>query len=206
MNLRVEHVTNERSEKLLVRADYITRCAWCGTPYSLNWVATESGRIYCSIECQSAEQSGSGRWVGLCSIALGLILIIWVSVFSFFNPSIFSSSLFEGMFYGVVFLLLGFCTFSIATEGSNYKDRKDKYRNTQLLICEYCNHIPAPGVTVCDNCGASLADADFSSDSWPEWFVLPKKIGPCTNCGKSFVYPVLSADGNNRCPRCGKPV
>jgi hypothetical protein len=209
MNLRVEHVANEKSDKLFVRADYITRCRWCGTPYSPDWVATQSGRIYCSIECQSAETSGCGKVGGLCFIVLGLIMIM-ISIFTgLLNPGVPNAAVFEIVTYGVLLIVSGFCFFALAFEGATHKDRKDKYKDTQLLVCAYCNHIITPGIMVCDNCGASLADADFTSDPWPEWFVppMPKvKFGPCRNCGKSFVYPVLSADGKDRCPRCGKPV
>ncbi|MFW9966308.1 MAG: hypothetical protein ACFFEA_04070 [Candidatus Thorarchaeota archaeon] len=29
---------------------------------------------------------------------------------------------------------------------------------------------------------------------------------PCSNCGEPYAYPVLSADGRYRCPKCAKPV
>ncbi|MFW9889215.1 MAG: hypothetical protein ACFFER_13600 [Candidatus Thorarchaeota archaeon] len=29
---------------------------------------------------------------------------------------------------------------------------------------------------------------------------------PCGSCGESYAYPVLSADGRYRCPKCAKPV
>jgi hypothetical protein len=29
---------------------------------------------------------------------------------------------------------------------------------------------------------------------------------PCSNCGESYAYPVLSADGRYRCPKCANPV
>lgn len=68
-------------------------------------------------------------------------------------------------FHGVIMMLAGFCIFAQAVGGSAYKDRKDRYRKTQLLVCEYCNHIVTPDVMDCDNCEASLAGAGFNSDS-----------------------------------------
>ncbi|MFX1560421.1 MAG: hypothetical protein ACFFBL_07520 [Promethearchaeota archaeon] len=202
-------MTNEKSDKLFVRSDYITRCRWCGTPYSPEWVSTQSGRIYCSTECQSAEQSGCGKVGGSCSIVIGLIIVMMAFISALLNPGVLNSVAFAVFTYAGFFILSGFCILAQAIEGSTYKDRKDRYRDSQLMVCEYCNHIPPPGTVVCDNCGASLADADFSSDPWPEWFVPPKPtkiFGPCRNCGRSFVYPVLSADGRDRCPKCGNPV
>jgi hypothetical protein len=29
---------------------------------------------------------------------------------------------------------------------------------------------------------------------------------PCGTCGESYAYPVLSADGRYRCPKCANPV
>ncbi|MHA2021949.1 MAG: hypothetical protein ACW96N_09560 [Candidatus Thorarchaeota archaeon] len=29
---------------------------------------------------------------------------------------------------------------------------------------------------------------------------------PCSNCGESYSYPALSADGRYRCPKCASPV
>ncbi|MFX0056611.1 MAG: hypothetical protein ACFFAD_16910 [Candidatus Hermodarchaeota archaeon] len=29
---------------------------------------------------------------------------------------------------------------------------------------------------------------------------------PCSTCGESYAYPVLSADGRYRCPKCASPV
>ena len=31
-------------------------------------------------------------------------------------------------------------------------------------------------------------------------------VWPCNNCGASYAYPVLSADGRYRCPKCASPV
>ncbi|MFX1441151.1 MAG: hypothetical protein ACFFFD_12975 [Promethearchaeota archaeon] len=31
-------------------------------------------------------------------------------------------------------------------------------------------------------------------------------IWPCGRCGESYAYPVLSADGRYRCPKCASPV
>ncbi|MHA3963232.1 MAG: hypothetical protein AM325_006795 [Candidatus Thorarchaeota archaeon SMTZ1-45] len=200
---------SERSGKIFVESEYLTRCEWCGTPYSPGWVGTESGRIYCSTECQSAEHTEYRKAGGVFVMVLGLVMIlssIFAGISSYGAVNVVSLEL---LAYGAMILLLGFCILAQAIEGQGYKDRKDKYRDAQLLVCEYCNHICAPGVVDCDNCGATLVDAQFAKDPWPEWFVPPKpkkKFGPCRNCGTSFKYPVTSADGKDRCPRCGKTV
>lgn len=189
-------MTDEKSDRLLVRSDYLTRCGWCGTPYSPDWVGTQTGRLFCSSECQSAANAGKQQWAGGFAIGIGAVMLIIP------EPAVILG--------GLWFLLMGFCVLAQGIEGRSYRDRKDKYRNTQLLVCEYCNHINTPDVVVCDNCGASLIGSDFALDPWPEWFVPPPKLrrvrGPCRNCGEPFEYPILSADGKHRCPRCAKPV
>ncbi|MFW9975445.1 MAG: hypothetical protein ACFFDQ_09290 [Candidatus Thorarchaeota archaeon] len=202
-------MTNEKSRKILVESEYITRCNWCGTPYSPDWVSTQQGKIYCSIECQSTDQKEGRIAVGVCFSVLGVVLLSISFYVGVVNPYTSTRYVIEFFMYGVLTLISGFCLSALAMAGQSYEDRKDKYRDSQLLVCEYCNHICTPGVVDCDNCGASLVDAQYAGDSWPEWFVPPKpkrKFGPCRYCGKSFNYPVSSADGNDRCPKCGKIV
>ncbi|MFW9975444.1 MAG: hypothetical protein ACFFDQ_09285 [Candidatus Thorarchaeota archaeon] len=190
----------EESDRLLVRSDYLARCKWCGTPHSPDWVKQDYGDLYCSRECQLAA---SARWkqnIGAFATLTGVVM--------FLIPSPAT------ILIGINLLPLGVCILVQGIVGRKYVDRKDKYTNVELLVCEYCNHINTPGIVVCDNCGAALTGAGFLSDPWPEWFEPPPKpkptrtrrYGPCSNCGKSFVYPILSADGKDRCPRCGKTV
>lgn len=190
------YVEKDESDMLFVRSEYLTRCEWCGTPYSLEWVGMQSGRMFCSSECHSAANAEGAQMLGVFVIVGGvLVSLVYIPFLTF---------------YGLMFVLLGIGFLVKAREGRSYADRKDKYRNTQLLVCEYCNHVNIPGVVECENCGASLVGSEFASDPWPEWFALPpklrKKPGRCRNCGESYEYPILSADGKHRCPRCAKPV
>ncbi len=189
---------NGRSDKLLLRAAYVARCEWCGTPHSPDWVVTDTGRMFCSSECRSAAYTGRSQ---VCGISVTAIMVAFLLI-----PDPMAVLL------GLTILPIGLCVLAQWIEGRQHLSRKDKYRDTQLLVCGYCNHINASGGVVCEKCGASLADADFVSDPWPEWFApLPaprraRRYGPCKNCGKSFEFPILSADGKDRCPRCGNPV
>ena len=150
-------MSNENSDKLLVRADYITRCEGCGTPYSPGCVGSQQGELYCSVECQSAAYARRHQIVGGFILLVGLILILIP------EPVI--------ILCGMWALFLGFCIAIRGIEGKSYSQRRDKYRNTQLLVCEYCNHISTSSVTVCENCGALLVDSEFASDILPDWFV-----------------------------------
>lgn len=190
----------EKSDRLLVRSDYLARCKWCGTPHSPDWVKQDFGDLYCSRECQYAATAAWKQYIGAFLILIGVIMLLIPS------PGT--------MLIGINLIPLGVCILVQYIAGWKYFNRKDKYANVELLLCEYCNHIGTTNDVVCDNCGAALTGADFLSDPWPEWFEPPpkpkptrmKRYGPCSNCGKSFGYPVLSADGKNRCPRCGKKV
>ncbi|MHA3963233.1 MAG: hypothetical protein AM325_006800 [Candidatus Thorarchaeota archaeon SMTZ1-45] len=190
----------EKFDRVLVRSDFLARCKWCGTPHSPDWVKSEYGDLYCSRECQSAAGAGWRRQGGALGTLIGAVLLLLP------NPA--------SILIGLNLLPVSLCILIQGVLGRRYVNRKDRYRNAELLVCEYCNHINTPGVVVCDNCGATLTGADFSSDSWPEWFVLPPKVnssrrrkyGTCGNCGRPFNYPALSADGKDRCPKCGSLV
>jgi uncharacterized paraquat-inducible protein A len=206
-------MTGEETDRLLLRSEYVTRCAWCGTPHSPQWVGKQyGGEVFCSSECQLAAASGDDRALGaiilvICTVLVLLPLSGVLSISGIMAPSATLS-----LVLGMMLLPAGICLFTKGMLGQKYVDRKNLYRNTQLLLCEYCNHINEPGVSACTNCGATLVDAQFVTDPWPKWFDPPprvrekKRFGPCEHCGASFAFPVLSADGQDRCPRCGKVV
>jgi uncharacterized paraquat-inducible protein A len=166
--------------------------------------------MFCSSECQSAAHSKGLKAVSVCFIILGVGLLFPSILASIFSPSITSTGAVEVFFYGLLVMTFGFCGLAEAVEAKSYRDRKDKYRNAELLVCEYCNHINNPGVVACDNCGATLVGARFAIDPWPDWFPPPPELKatypPCRNCGRKFRYAVLSADGKHRCPKCGNSV
>ena len=115
-------MTKDKSERLLVRSEYLNRCKWCGTIHSPEWIGTQTGIMFCSRECQSATNATTWQAIGVCITVFGSIMLL---LFDLGGIAAFG--------YGVLFVIAGFCFIAIGIEGRRYKDRKDKYRNTQLL-------------------------------------------------------------------------
>jgi hypothetical protein len=189
-------VAKDKSDRLLVRSKYLTRCEWCGTIHSPEWIGTQTGKMFCSSECQSAANAGTWQAIGICFAVFGIIMFLLFDL--------------RAVSYGIFSIITGFFFIARGIKGRSYKDRKGKYRNTQLLVCEYCNHINKSNVVVCQECGAPLTHAEFTSDSWPEWFGPPPETWTrdriCRNCGNFYEHPVLSAEGVYRCPKCAARV
>ena len=134
------------------KSGQLARCKWCGSYHSPSWKTAENGVLFCSEECQMAHNSKANTRMGICFtvlipiISLGIIqvgdrpdFIIWGSI---------------GFVFGLYMLDRG-------RRGSQYKYRRDIYKETQPLPCQHCTHINPPDVLLCQKCGASLRDSEF---------------------------------------------
>jgi hypothetical protein len=120
----------------------------------------EKTGIYCSRECKLADRSLSNYAAGAFNAILGLVSIL----IAFTLVSSPSSRGEEIILIPVGILMVFASIFGIyeALQGRQYRNRKDKFRETQRLDCQYCSHINPPDILKCQNCGASLSEAEFA--------------------------------------------
>ncbi|MHA1935809.1 MAG: hypothetical protein ACW97A_11045 [Candidatus Thorarchaeota archaeon] len=175
----------------------MARCKWCGTPHSPNWITNQKGDIYCSDGCQKGATVLQNKRVSFCLIVFGSLMML--------IPN------FELIIYGAITLLMGIGAFVSGMEGRKYQDRKDKYKDLQLLVCEYCTQVNPPNVLRCQNCGASIESAEFLGDILPDWFpptgpFLGFRIVKCPKCAAVYSYDGTKVDDKGMivCQNCAK--
>ncbi|RDE14582.1 MAG: hypothetical protein C4K48_05920 [Candidatus Thorarchaeota archaeon] len=209
----VKSMSEPDYDRILVKKDNLARCAWCGTPESDEWITTERNEIFCSSECQAAMYSvgavGSTGAGFACSCLGGIMLLALVFSASL-NPGMSSmrNVAADLLVIGILFLLTGGLIMFGGNEGKNYQDRKDKYRNVSLLVCEYCTQTNPPSVTRCTYCGASLTRAMFSYETTPPW-IQKRRVNRfrCPRCKAVYSYDPssLQRDGTVKCQNCDMP-
>ncbi len=192
-------MTPDKSDRILVESQYLARCKWCGTPNSPRWITLDGGIFYCSEECQRATTTTSTKYLGIGMLVLGVSMLLVSFPLLVSGPWI--------LIYGAMLTLMGFCTYDRGKEGEQYLNRKDLYRDVQLLVCDYCSYVNPPSVLKCHNCGATIESADFAADSWPEWFSrtpVPYKGIAYPNCSAIYTYDSSKKDDEGRviCQNC----
>lgn len=214
--LRVNHLSEPDSDRLLLKKDNLARCAWCGTPESPQWVNSPKGEMFCSSECESAKYSSRSFDGGFLTAILGCIIILIpiISILRFpVPPGPNSSSAFGSVVVwiisGFLFLMTGIGGIIRGYEGQKYRDRKDKYRDVTLLQCEYCTQTNPPNVLRCQYCGASLTKAPFRYETTPPWVRKQTPLGRfrCPYCKATYSYDAskLVKDDTVKCQNCNRP-
>jgi len=192
-----------------VKKDNLARCAWCGTPESDEWITRGRNEIFCSSECQAAKYSTGANLAGYVFTCLGggiLVLFFFASL----APNILGDprAVAEVVVYGLFFLIVGVGTVIGANRGKKYQDRKDKYRDVTLLVCEYCTQANPPSITRCRHCGASLTKAVFSYETTPPW-IQKRRLNRfrCPRCNAVYSYNLLNlqSGGTVKCQNCDRP-
>ena len=148
-------MSEENSEKIIVRKDTIVRCGWCGTPESTEWLAAESGEKYCSPGCLAAATESRTYKSGIVSISCSLIIIIPLIVLSFVYPNgTFSSVSMSVVIYAFILLLMGLGALMVSRDSRKYCFRKGMYGNisTSAFECQYCDYLNPPNVSQSAKC------------------------------------------------------
>ncbi|MFW9817232.1 MAG: hypothetical protein ACFFEW_14985, partial [Candidatus Thorarchaeota archaeon] len=205
-------------DKVVVEKDSITRCGWCGTFYSPQWLQPGFGPKYCSIECMNAARSSKSEteiFLAKGFIILSFASMLFCATLLLIAPAHFSPLYFEILAYGLISSVCCLCG-GVGTRISNkmsqqYLYRKDMYRDSHhvLIECEFCSHLNPPDVLDCQHCDASLRDATLVQGEIPEWFrqdeTLSRNRKKCTHCGAIYRYDRPREDGTVVCQNCGKP-
>lgn len=202
------------SDRILVKKDNLARCAWCGTPESDEWITTQRNEIFCSSECQSAKYAyipdNRDRLITYLFASLGVGTLLAPILYNYLNPSFYGDpKIIADMFaFGIMCLIVSAAPMLCIGEGAAYQDRKDKYRDISLLVCEYCTQTNPPNVTRCRYCGASLTKAPFSYVTTPPW-IQKKRLNRlrCPRCASVYSYnsSSLRSDGTVKCQNCNEP-
>ena len=181
-------MSQDNSDRIIVRKDDLARCRWCGTPESPFWTITRDEQIFCSHECELAASSTSKRLGGIGMLCCGSLFLIPLVYFMIFFPI---DSL-DPMIFIVCFVLpilsCGIFQYLEGTEGLKYKDREGRYRGVSPIVCTYCSHQNPPNVMACQNCGAQLTKAPFAEDSIPPWLRTTSGVVKCSYCAAFQSY------------------
>ena len=142
--MRMKKMSSDESREMLVDICALPRCDWCGARESVEWIGTNTGKVYCSKECQEATTVGARACMGLFFLAGAVIAIFAL------HPG------------GILLLAAGILMLWWASRGERYLDRKDKYLTEDVsekfvIACMYCGHKDRGSFFKCSNCGAPLS-------------------------------------------------
>jgi len=201
-------VPEHNSDRIIVAKDRLARCQWCGSPESPIWTISRDEQLFCSRECELAASSTTKRLGGIGTTCCGSLFLIPMIFFMFFQPGNILGPIMLFVTLGVPLLLMGLYSYFEGTEGQKYRDREGRYLGVSPIVCTYCTHQNPPSVMACQNCGSTLAEAPFTQDSTPPWFLQGKARGiyRCPRCGAVYSYrqAPISTDGEVTCQNCLK--
>jgi len=199
-----------KEDRVQFRRGSFTRCGWCGSYYSPEWVRILPGKPYCSYECFAASQIGDSKGeitqtnAGICCSASFIV------IFSIFLIFMTQTAL---VWISCILLSLACSCISYGyskrnQEARKYLYRKDMYRESYpfLIECGFCSHLNPPDALDCQHCDASLRDSQSVEGQIPEWFGLsiPKSQRECPHCGAVYVYELTAEKEMFLCQNCGK--
>ncbi len=200
-----------KKDRVLVPKDSLTRCGWCGSYYSPDWIQIiPSGPKYCSHECLAASRI---RVLENDLIQSKASLWFFASLFVIFTLLLVSfPQALEVWLTGILASLLCFCMgFGLAKsnrEARKYLYRKDMYCESYpiLIECGFCSHLNPPDALDCQHCDASLRDSQSVEGQIPDWFGSEelKTQKKCPHCDAVYVYDFTEDKKTLLCQNCGK--
>jgi transcription elongation factor Elf1 len=222
-------VDNKESLRIYIAVDSkkVSRCKWCGTTQSDNWIGGRYGGIFCSTQC-SLAYSANGTLLSF----LVLLVVLFPILFGTGYPIPIGVLLYGFAILAVIFIPLT-CFGGI---GYYYRMHipKDSRRDdvpidvamlktmSSAVLCPRCDanidvsKVGADRIYTCDYCGASgTIEIMNTSQSSSRPFSLSHE-GPddstkesirvrCTLCGAVYSYKKSSvSEGSLTCQNCGK--
>jgi predicted Zn finger-like uncharacterized protein len=222
-------VDNKESLRIYIAVDpkKVSRCKWCGTTQSDNWIGGRYGGIYCSTQC-SLAYSANRTFLSF----LVFLVILFPIIFGTGYPIHIGSLL-----YGYALLAVLFSPLACFGGIGHYYRRhipEDSRRDdvpidiamlkamSSAVLCPRCDanidvsKVGADRIYTCDYCGASgPIEIMNTSQSSSEPFSLVHNESDdsskktlrvkCPNCGAVYVYKKSSvSEGSLKCQNCDK--
>ncbi len=162
---------------ITVDSKKISRCKWCGTLESNNWVTSADG-VYCSQKCNLASEIDVS---GVCSLLWLILSPFFVVVIGFTRISM---TLLTSIIVWIFLVIIFSPVYYVRIQGSRHRKNipKDSRMDESLLEAELLKAVST--AVVCPRCDANIDLQNLG----------PRRTYTCTYCGTTGTINIITSD------------